>query len=154
MSKTWEDFTNGLGGRAKSFLKKHSLDSFTAVAALSTDEMVRKSGCGASTSNEICFRLNLFGYEMKPNKPKVQEWPFDPPATNQQQLIADEVVRQNEFRESLKALTFKLPLRDLCAFEAMSSLIRNDNDGYFGFGEIANTAYLYADAMMSRREQK
>ncbi len=158
ISKTWEDFINGLGGRAKSFLKRHSLNSFSKLSALSLDDLVAKSGCGTSTANELCFRMNLFGHEMKPNKSKIDNWPLDLPANasgpRHNRPVVVDVDRQNEFRESMKALTFKLPLRDLCAFEAMGAVIRNDPGDVLTFSDVANLAYKYADAMMDRREQK
>ncbi len=154
ISKTWDDFTNGLGGRAKSFLRRHNLNSFSALAEISLDEMVGMSGCGTSTSNEICFRMNLFGYEMKPNQREI-EHPTPVSTNTRQEPSADDVaVRQSELRDCLKALTFKLPLRDLCAFQAMSAIIGNDPDEELTFKQVADIAYSYSDAMMDRRDRK
>lgn len=150
MSKTWEDFVNGLGGRAKSFLRRNSLVSFASLSSLSADDLIGMSGCGTSTLNEIDFRLNLFGCELKPRNSDSLDWPLDQPVNR----IPASNDRQGVVRESLKALSFKLPLRDLCAFEAMSAVIRNDSKGALSFKDIADLAYDFADAMMARRDQK
>lgn len=150
MSKTWEDFVNGLGCRVRSFLRRSNLCSFDSLARLTSDDLIRMSGCGKSTLNEIEFRLNLFGYSLKPGNPEIANRPPDQPANR----IPVSNNQQGAVRESLKALAFKLPLRDLCAFEAMSAVIRNDPGDVLSFGEVARVAYAYADAMMAFRDRK
>lgn len=150
----WDEFYDKLSVRAKKALTRRQVNSFRELAKMNEYELGLIPGCGEGTAREIAGAFRSDGREFdsdlcQPDPQKEQD-------LQEFLTAATEAIREaRELREYFERVRLVLPIRDLFAAAALSSLmlgcsfnrVSQAND------ELAEGAYRFADAMMAARSK-